>query len=84
MWLGVYFAFINVINLSKAKNWDQSLQSLPNVTLQTPLEDRDVSGLSFTDTISILETHALFSEMLNIKTDISDFKYMEVLNHVLS
>lgn len=50
-----------------------------------PLEDIDnISGLSFTETISTLETHALFSEMLNMKNDLSDFKYRKVLNHVLT
>ena len=83
MWLGVYFAFINVIHLSNIKKWDQPLQSLPNVTLPMPLEDKDnISRLSFTETISTLETHSLFSEMLNTKNDLLDFKCRKVLNHV--
>lgn len=73
MWLGGFFAFINVINLSNIKKWDQPLQSLPNVTLAVPLEDKDnISGLSFAETISPLETHSLFSEMLNMKNYVFD------------
>lgn len=49
------------------------MQSLPNVTLAVPLEDRDnTSGLSFAETISPLETHSLFSEMLNMKNYVFD------------
>lgn len=74
MWLEVYFAFINVINLSNIKKWDQPLLSLPNITLPMPLEDRDnISGVSFAETVSALDTHLLFSEMLNMKNNLSDF-----------
>lgn len=69
-----------MINLLNIKKRDQPLQSLLNITLLMPLEYRDnISGLSFTETISTLETCSLFSEMLNMKNNLFDFRYGKVL-----